>query len=151
MTAELRKYGIGVVASHQYLTQVEPQVIDAVRGNAGTIICFRLGPPDAMSMAGEFEPKLEATDLVNLPNHEIYLRLMIDGALSQQFSAVTLRSTDLDEHHPEPSGRSRKRRDPMLGRYATRKRNKRFGLCALAREATAAGGCGCRRYTNIVG
>jgi type IV secretory pathway TraG/TraD family ATPase VirD4 len=42
MTAELRKYGVGVVASHQYLTQVEPPVIDAVLGNAGTIICFRL-------------------------------------------------------------------------------------------------------------
>jgi type IV secretory pathway TraG/TraD family ATPase VirD4 len=91
MTAELRKYGIGVVASHQYLTQVEPPVIDAVLGNAGTIICFRLGPRDAAAMAGEFEPKLEATDLVNLPNHQIYLKLMIDGAPSQPFSADTLR------------------------------------------------------------
>jgi hypothetical protein len=94
MTAELRKYGIGVVASHQYLTQVEPPVIDAVLGNAGTIICFRLGPRDAAVMAGEFEPKLEATDLVNLPNHEIYLKLMIDGAPSQPFSAVTMRPGD---------------------------------------------------------
>lgn len=92
MTAELRKYGIGVVASHQYLTQVEPPVIDAVLGNAGTIIAFRLGPRDAAALAGEFEPKLDATDLVNLPNHQIYLKLMIDGAPSQPFSAVTLRS-----------------------------------------------------------
>ena len=73
MTAELRKYGIGIVASHQYLTQVEPPVIDAVLGNAGTIICFRLGPRDAMALAGEFEPKFQAIDLVNLPNHQIYL------------------------------------------------------------------------------
>jgi hypothetical protein len=65
MTAELRKYAIGVVASHQYLTQVEPPVIDAVLGNAGTIITFRLGPRDAVALAGEFEPKLDATDLVN--------------------------------------------------------------------------------------
>ena len=96
MTAELRKYAIGVVASHQYLTQVEPQVIDAVLGNAGTIICFRLGPRDAVSMAGEFEPKLRPTDLVNLPNHHIYLKLMIDGAPSQPFSAVTLRPSDVE-------------------------------------------------------
>jgi hypothetical protein len=94
MTAELRKYAIGVVASYQYLTQVEPQVIDAVRGNAGTIICFRLGPPDAMAMASEFEPKFQATDLVNLPNHQIYLKLMIDGAPSQPFSAVTMQPSD---------------------------------------------------------
>jgi hypothetical protein len=96
MTAELRKYAIGVVASHQYLTQVEPQVIDAVRGNAGTIVCFRLGPPDAMAMAREFEPKLESIDLMNLPNHQIYVKLMIDGAPSQPFSADTLQSSDLD-------------------------------------------------------
>jgi hypothetical protein len=53
------------------------------------------GPRDAAVMAGEFEPKLEATDLVNLPNHEIYLKLMIDGAPSQPFSAVTIRPSDL--------------------------------------------------------
>ena len=96
MTAELRKYAIGVVASHQYLTQVEPPVIDAVLGNAGTIIAFRLGPPDAKALSGLFDPKFQATDLVNLPNHEIYLRLMIDGAPSQPFSAVTMRPSDLD-------------------------------------------------------
>jgi type IV secretory pathway TraG/TraD family ATPase VirD4 len=96
MTAELRKYGIGVIASHQYLTQVEPPVIDAVLGNAGTIICFRLGPNDAAAMAREFEPKFQAIDLLNLPNHEIYLKLMIDGAPSQPFSAETVRPCDLE-------------------------------------------------------
>src|SRR5215472_1052323 len=94
MTAELRKYAIGVIAAHQYLTQVEPPVIDAVLGNAGTIIAFRLGPRDAAALAGEFEPKFEATDLVNLPNHQIYLKLMIDGAPSQSFSADTLHPSD---------------------------------------------------------
>jgi hypothetical protein len=96
MTAELRKYAIGVIASHQYLTQVEPPVIDAVLGNAGTIVAFRLGPRDAAALAGEFEPKLEAVDLVNLPNHQIYLKLMIDGAPSQPFSAVTMRPFDVE-------------------------------------------------------
>src|SRR6266446_5837974 len=96
MTAELRKYGIGVIASHQYLTQVEPEVIDAVLGNAGTIIAFRLGPPDAKALAGEFEPKFQRADLSNLPNHHVYLKLMIDGAPSQPFSAVTIRQTDVD-------------------------------------------------------
>jgi DNA helicase HerA-like ATPase len=99
MTAELRKYAIGVVASHQYLTQVEPEVIDAVLGNAGTIIAFRLGPSDAKALAGEFEPKFQPTDLVNLPNHQIYLKLMIDGAPSQPFSADTVRPTDLEAGH----------------------------------------------------
>jgi type IV secretory pathway TraG/TraD family ATPase VirD4 len=113
MTAELRKYGIGIVAAHQYLTQVEPPVIDAVLGNAGTIICFRLGPNDAAAMAREFEPKFEPTDLLNLPNHEIYLKLMIDGAPSQPFSAVTMRPADLGviaEQHQLTAERERIKR-----------------------------------------
>src|SRR5436309_2516020 len=64
MTAELRKYGIGVIASHQYLEQVEPEVINAVLGNAGTIIAFRLGPRDAAALAGEFHPKFGPADLM---------------------------------------------------------------------------------------
>lgn len=95
MTAELRKYGIGVIASHQYLEQVEPEVINAVLGNAGTIIAFRLGPRDANAIAGEFHPKFQPTDLLNLRNHHIYVKLMIDGAPSQAFSAVTLRPSEL--------------------------------------------------------
>jgi hypothetical protein len=95
MTAELRKYGIGVVAAHQYLTQVEPPVIDAVLGNAGTIIAFRLGPRDALALSGEFQPKFGQIDLSNLPNHHIYLKLMIDGAPSQPFSAVTIQLSEL--------------------------------------------------------
>jgi hypothetical protein len=66
-----------------------------VLGNAGTIIAFRLGPHDAKALAGEFEPKFEAVDLMNLPNHHIYLKLMIDGAPSQPFSAVTMRPGNL--------------------------------------------------------
>jgi uncharacterized protein DUF87 len=100
MTAELRKYAVGVIAGHQYLTQVEPPVIDAVLGNAGTMICFRLSARDAMALAGEFEPKLETNDLVNLPNCQIYLKLMIDGAPSQPFSADTLRTSDLGAYQP---------------------------------------------------
>jgi hypothetical protein len=97
MTAELRKYGISVVAAHQYLEQVEPEVINAVLGNAGTIIAFRLGPRDAAAIAGEFHPKFAPTDLLDLPNHHIYLKLMIDGAPSQAFSAVTLRPSEITQ------------------------------------------------------
>src|SRR5262249_30560122 len=96
MTAELRKYGIGVIAAHQYLRQVEPPVIDAVLGNAGTIISFRLGPRDALALSGEFQPKFGQIDLSNLPNHHIYLKLMIDGAPSQPFSAATIRPSELE-------------------------------------------------------
>ncbi len=91
MASELRKYRVGTVWAHQYLYQLEHDVRHAVIGNAGTLISFRLGAHDAKFLAREFQPKFSAVDLVSLPNYHIYLRLMIDGAPSQPFSAVTMK------------------------------------------------------------
>lgn len=90
MLSELRKYRINMILAHQYLSQLDPQVKDAVLGNVGTIISFRLGLVDAELLAGEFYPFFSAKDLVNLPNYHIYLRLMIDGVISQPFSGETI-------------------------------------------------------------
>ena len=92
MLAELRKFGVGAVLGHQYRLQVEPDVRHAVLGNAGTLIAFRLGVEDAELMAREFEPVFLRRDLLTLPNHNIYLKLMIDGAPSSPFSATTIAS-----------------------------------------------------------
>jgi len=89
MTAELRKYGIGLVLAHQYFHQLEPEVRHAVLGNAGTLISFRVGAEDAAYLEREFEPVFVAQDLIRLPNHRIYLKLMIDGTPSTPFSAQT--------------------------------------------------------------
>ncbi|PZO49308.1 MAG: hypothetical protein DCF16_14770 [Alphaproteobacteria bacterium] len=90
MLSELRKYGVGLVMAHQYLAQLEPEIRHAVLGNAGTIISFRVGAEDAYVLARQFEPAFEPIDLMNLPNRHMYLRLMIDGAPSPPFSAVTM-------------------------------------------------------------
>lgn len=90
MLSELRKYGVGMVLAHQYLAQLEPEVRDAILGNVGTIVSFRLGYQDAELLAQEFFPEFSAADLVNLPNHEIYLRLMVNGTPSSPFSAKTI-------------------------------------------------------------
>ena len=89
MLAELRKYRVALVLAHQYLGQLEQAVRDAVLGNVGTLVCFRVGADDAAHLARELEPKFESLDLISLPNHHIYLRLMIDGQVSQPFSAET--------------------------------------------------------------
>ncbi len=90
MMSELRKYGVGLVLAHQYLHQLEPDIQHAVLGNAGTIISFRVGPEDATILADEFQPTFEVLDLLNLPNRNIYLKLMIDGTPSKPFSATTV-------------------------------------------------------------
>jgi DNA helicase HerA-like ATPase len=98
MTAELRKYGIGLVLAHQYLHQLQPEVRHAVLGNAGTLISFRLGAEDAAYLAREFEPVFTSEDLIRLPNYRIYLRLMIDGEPSKPFSATTLAAASNENH-----------------------------------------------------
>jgi hypothetical protein len=95
MISELRKFHIALVLAHQHLYQLEPEVRHAVLGNAGTIISFRLGPEDAQIIAREFEPAFTSEDLVNLPNHNIYLKLMIERAPSKPFSATTLHPRDV--------------------------------------------------------
>lgn len=96
MLSELRKYGVGMVLAHQYLGQLDPKVSDAVLGNVGTIIAFRVGLADAEILAQEFYPAFSAADLASLPNHRIYLRLMINGAVSRPFSAETIPPAQLD-------------------------------------------------------
>jgi type IV secretion system coupling TraD/TrwB family protein len=90
MLSELRKFGVGAVLAHQYLHQLDPDIRHAVLGNAGTIISFRLGAEDAGFIAREFEPVFDRVDLISLPNHDIYLKLMIDGTPTKPFSATTL-------------------------------------------------------------
>jgi hypothetical protein len=98
MLSELRKYRVDMILSHQYLSQLDPQVRDAILGNTGTIISFRLGLTDAEVLAGEFYPFFSARDLINLPNYHVYLKLMIHGVVSQPFSAETL-ATGLTTNH----------------------------------------------------
>lgn len=62
-------------------------------GNVGTIVSFRVSPEDARYLAREFEPVFEPLDLVTLPNHHIYLKLMVDGTTLRPFSAETLGSS----------------------------------------------------------
>jgi len=88
MLSELRKFGLGLTLAHQFLGQLQPEVRQAVFGNAGTMLSFRVAPEDAISLAPEFAPRLGVEDLVNLPNRRFYVRLMIDGAPSVPFSAM---------------------------------------------------------------
>ena len=91
----MRKYHVGLVLAHQHLSQVEDGTRDAILGNAGTIIAFRIGLADALLLEREFHPELTAVDLISLPNYHIYLKLMIDGVVSRPFSATSLHPSTL--------------------------------------------------------
>ena len=95
--SEARKYRLNLILANQYITQFEETVRDAIFGNAGTIISFRVGALDAEFLEKEFEPVFMINDLVNLPKYHIYLKLMIDGIAGDAFSATTLPPVDLKE------------------------------------------------------
>lgn len=88
--SEARKYKLALVIAHQYIEQMEENVRNAVFGNVGSTVSFRVGPFDAETLETVFQPQFMAADLVNLGFAQIYLTLMIDGVGSQPFSATTI-------------------------------------------------------------
>lgn len=99
--SEARKYRLCLVLAHQYIAQLETSngsaVKDAVFGNVGTMIVFRVGAEDGSALEGEFEPEFETEDFVNLPNYHVYMKLMVDGVTSRPFSARTLPPIEIHE------------------------------------------------------
>jgi len=99
--SEARKYKLCLVLAHQYINQLvfdsNTTVRDAVFGNVGTIVSFRVGAEDAEHLEKEFEPVFLINDIVNLAKYHFYLKLMIDGIAGDAFSATALPPLNLSE------------------------------------------------------
>lgn len=88
--SEARKYHLSLIMAHQYIKQMEEPVMDAVFGNVGTIVSFRVGAEDGEYLEKWFQPDFMMNDIVNLGKYNVYLKLMIDGVSSKGFSAQTI-------------------------------------------------------------
>ncbi|TSC68241.1 MAG: hypothetical protein G01um101466_512 [Parcubacteria group bacterium Gr01-1014_66] len=92
--SEARKYRLNLIIAHQYIgqlvTDVSTKVRDSVFGNVGTVVTFRIGAADAEFLEKEFTPEFMPEDLINLPNHQVYIKIMVDGVTSRPFSSSTL-------------------------------------------------------------
>jgi len=95
--SEARKYRLNLILAHQFMAQLDETVLNAVLGNVGTIVSFRVGAMDTDILEKEFSPVFSAHDLVNLDKYNIYLKLMIDGVATRPFSATTLRPLDISD------------------------------------------------------
>lgn len=95
--SEARKYRLSLILAHQYIAQMDDVVRDAVFGNVGTMITFRIGAEDGEAVEKELAPEYTVEDLVNLDKYNILLKLMIDGVTSRAFSAVTLPPVEAEQ------------------------------------------------------
>ena len=92
--SEARKYGLNLTVANQYVSQMPEVVRDAVFGNVGTMISFRVGPGDAVVLGKYFEPVFEPADLTILNNQNIFASMIVNGEKAPPFSAKTLRMPD---------------------------------------------------------
>ena len=115
--SEARKYRLCLTVGHQYIGQLvedrNTKVRDAVFGNVGTMISFRVGAADAEYLEKEFAPNFTENDLVNLPKYTILLKLMINGVASDPFTASALPPS-----HYESTGNAEKVIRVSRERYA---------------------------------
>ena len=99
--SEARKYRLNLIMAHQYIAQItkshgggkgmheDTTIRDAVFGNVGSMMCFKIGAQDAEYMAKEFAPIFSEQDLINIANYQAYIKLNIDNATSRGFSMNT--------------------------------------------------------------
>ena len=88
--SEARKYHLNLIVANQFTTQLTPEIRDAVFGNMGTIISFRIGQNDVEGLGKYFAPTFEGEDLLRVPNHNAIVRTLIGGVPTQPFSMATL-------------------------------------------------------------
>ena len=100
--SEARKYRLNLIVAHQYISQItkmkqnvkgnvdDPTIRDAVFGNVGSMMCFKIGAQDAETMAKEFQPVFTEQDLINIANYRACIRLNVDGTTSRGFTMETI-------------------------------------------------------------
>lgn len=86
--SEARKYRLNLIIAHQFIKQLKESIRDAVFGNVGSIMSFRVGPDDAEYLKNKFEPVFTPADLVNIDNLNAYLSLIINGQTTRPFNIL---------------------------------------------------------------
>jgi hypothetical protein len=109
--SEARKYHLNLIVANQFTTQLTEEIRDAVFGNMGTIVSFRVGQNDVDTLARYFQPHFEPDDLLRVPNYNAIVRTLIGGVPTQPFSMATL----------PPLGRPKKQLEDALKQLSAAK------------------------------
>ncbi|MCL5004424.1 MAG: type IV secretory system conjugative DNA transfer family protein [Patescibacteria group bacterium] len=88
--SEARKYRLNLTIAHQFIAQLTEKIRDAVFGNVGSIVAFRVGAQDAEFLIKQFEPVFSENDLINIDNFNAYAKILVSGATTKPFNIKTL-------------------------------------------------------------
>ncbi|HOG14987.1 MAG TPA: type IV secretion system DNA-binding domain-containing protein [Candidatus Absconditabacterales bacterium] len=94
--SEARKYGLSLIVAHQFIKQIPSNISDALFGNVGTLISFRVSSEDAEYIKQHFQPFLSGYDLANLNMREFYCKLLVQGQVKDPFSLKACWTPDVD-------------------------------------------------------
>lgn len=88
--SEARKYHLNLIVANQFTTQLTEEIRDAVFGNMGTVVSFRIGQNDVEALSRYFQPQFDGDDLLRVPNYNTIIRTLVNGVPTQPFSMATL-------------------------------------------------------------
>ncbi len=99
--SEARKYRLDLTLAHQFIAQLPDKIRDAVFGNVGSLISFRIGSKDAEFLIKQFEPVFKEQDLINIDNYQAYVKLLIKGETAKPFNVRMIRAEPSDRDYAE--------------------------------------------------
>lgn len=92
--SEARKYRLDLIVAHQYIKQLQENIRDAIFGNIGSMILFRVGPDDAEFLKNKFEPVFSAQDLMSIDNFNAHINMLVNNQTTKPFNIQTVRESD---------------------------------------------------------
>jgi len=138
--SEARKYRLNLIVANQFTTQLSEEIRDAVFGNMGTIVSFRIGQNDVEALSGYFQPLFDGEDLLRIPNANTVVRTLIRGVPTQPFSMATL--PPLGNPNPQLSAALKQLSAAKFGRPRAAVENEIFARLATKEEPKRALGSG---------
>jgi hypothetical protein len=100
--SEARKYHLALTVANQFIGQIEEEVKNAIFGNVGTIITYRVGVTDANYLAHEFNPVFSEDDLLNIEKYHVYIRTLVNNETVQPFSMSLFRDVKAEKALANP-------------------------------------------------
>lgn len=112
--SEARKYHLNLIVANQFTTQLSEEIRDAVFGNMGTIVSYRVGQNDVEALTKYYQPLFGGDDLLRVPNFNTIVRTLINGVPTQPFSMATL--PPLGNPNPQLAGALKQLSSAKFGR-----------------------------------